>query len=107
MVSPRRESFWCRVAVAQSDDAAAGFFLCLITPLCSYLYRGLYGGLYGRAHVIRSFPQVIRDQPADAISLKLGINMMARLRRGSSAILPPHSHFIWRFPIRGTNCSDE
>ena len=26
---------------------------------------------------MRYFPQVIRDQPADAISLKLGINMMA------------------------------
>ena len=28
-------------------------FLCLITPLCSYLYGGLYGGLYERAHIIR------------------------------------------------------
>ena len=31
-------------------------FLCLITPLCSYLYGGLYGGLYERAHIIRYFP---------------------------------------------------
>jgi hypothetical protein len=31
----------------------------------------------------------------------------ARLRRGSFVILPPHSHFIWRFPLRGTNCGDE
>jgi hypothetical protein len=30
-------------------------FLCLITPLCSYLYGGLYGGLYERAHIIRYF----------------------------------------------------
>ena len=28
-------------------------FLCLITPLCSFLYGGLYGGLYERAHIIR------------------------------------------------------
>ena len=32
-------------------------FLCLITPLCSYLYGGLYGGLYERAHIIRYFPR--------------------------------------------------
>ena len=31
-------------------------FLCLITPLCSYLYGYLYGGLYERAHIIRYFP---------------------------------------------------
>lgn len=31
--------------------------LCLITPLCSYLYGGLYGGLYERAHIIRYFPR--------------------------------------------------
>ena len=31
-------------------------FLCLITPLCSYLYGGLYGGLYERADIIRYFP---------------------------------------------------
>jgi hypothetical protein len=30
-------------------------FLCLITPLCSYLYGGLYGGLCERAHIIRCF----------------------------------------------------
>jgi hypothetical protein len=30
-----------------------------------------------------------------------------RPRRGSFVILPPHSHFIWRFPITGTNFSDE
>jgi hypothetical protein len=30
-------------------------FLCLITPLRSYLYGGLYGGLYERAHIIRCF----------------------------------------------------
>jgi hypothetical protein len=30
-------------------------FLCLITPLCSYLYGGLYGWLYERAHIIRYF----------------------------------------------------
>jgi hypothetical protein len=30
-------------------------FLCLVTPLCSYLYGGLYGGLYERAHIIRYF----------------------------------------------------
>ena len=30
-----------------------------------------------------------------------------RLRRGSCVILHPHFHFIWRFPIRGTNCIDE
>jgi hypothetical protein len=33
-------------------------FLCLITPLCSYLYGGLYGGLYERAHIIRYFPLI-------------------------------------------------
>ena len=27
-------------------------FLCLITPLCSYLYVGLYEGLYERAHIV-------------------------------------------------------
>jgi hypothetical protein len=31
-------------------------FLCLITPLCSYLYGSLYGGSYARAHIIRYFP---------------------------------------------------
>jgi hypothetical protein len=31
-------------------------FLCLITPLCSYLYGGLYGGLHESAHIIRCFP---------------------------------------------------
>jgi hypothetical protein len=31
---------------------------------------------------------------------ELGVPFMARLRRGSFVILPPHSHFIWRFPIR-------
>ena len=31
----------------------------------------------------------------------------ARLRRGSLVTLPPHSHFIRRFPIRGAGCSDE
>jgi hypothetical protein len=30
-------------------------FLCLITPLCSYLYGGLYRGLYEKAHIIRYF----------------------------------------------------
>jgi hypothetical protein len=37
-------------------QGARGSFLCLITPLCSYLYGGLYGGLYERAHIIRYFP---------------------------------------------------
>jgi hypothetical protein len=32
---------------------------------------------------------------------------LARLRRGPFVILPPHSHFIRRFPIRGANFSDE
>jgi hypothetical protein len=35
-------------------------FLCLITPLCSYLYGGLYGGLYERAHIIRIGPVRVR-----------------------------------------------
>jgi ABC-type multidrug transport system fused ATPase/permease subunit len=34
---------------------ASGNFLCLITPLCSYLYGVLYGGLYERSHIIRYF----------------------------------------------------
>jgi hypothetical protein len=37
-----------------------GSFLCLITPLRSYLYGGLYGGLYERAHIIRYFPAPAR-----------------------------------------------
>jgi hypothetical protein len=32
------------------------YLLCQITPLRSYLYGGLYGGLYERAHIIRYFP---------------------------------------------------
>jgi hypothetical protein len=35
-------------------------FLCLITRLWSYLYRGLYGGLYERAHIIMCFPPCAR-----------------------------------------------
>jgi hypothetical protein len=35
--------------------AGSLLFLCLITPLCPYLYGGLYGGLYERAHIIRCF----------------------------------------------------
>ena len=37
-------------------DAEVCSFLCLITPLCSYLYGGLYGRLYERADIIRYFP---------------------------------------------------
>jgi tetratricopeptide (TPR) repeat protein len=42
---------------AEADlTQASETFLCLIAPLCSYLYGGLYGGLYERAHIIRYFP---------------------------------------------------
>ena len=39
-------------------------FLCLITPLCSYSYGGLYGGPYERAHIIRYFPRYLQVSPA-------------------------------------------
>jgi hypothetical protein len=43
-------------------------FLCLITPLCSYLYRGLYGALYEGAHIIRYFsPRPTGGAGADAV----------------------------------------
>ena len=42
----------CRVTPTMVPDHG-GPFLCLITPLCSYLYGGLYGGLYERADIIR------------------------------------------------------
>lgn len=41
---------------AGPDRAWDRDFLCLITPLCSYVYGGLYGGLYERADIIRYFP---------------------------------------------------
>ena len=44
-------------------------FLCLITPLHSYLYGGLYGGLYEGAHMIRHLPHLERhdvDQHREA-----------------------------------------
>jgi hypothetical protein len=44
-----------RLIVAPAGQMNA-YFLCLITPLCSYLYGGLYGGVYERAH--------IKDEPA-------------------------------------------
>jgi hypothetical protein len=40
----------------ESSGGMSGSFLCLITPMCSYLYGGLYGRMYERAHVIRYFP---------------------------------------------------
>jgi hypothetical protein len=43
---------------------AASFFLCLITPLCSYLCGGLYAGLYERAHIIRYFLTLCRAASA-------------------------------------------
>jgi hypothetical protein len=39
-----------------SGPSRAGSLLYPITPPCSYLYGGLYGGLYERAHIIRYFP---------------------------------------------------
>jgi hypothetical protein len=39
-----------------ANGGANASFLCLIMPLCSYLYGGLYWGLYERAHIIRYFP---------------------------------------------------
>jgi hypothetical protein len=36
-------------------SAASEILLCLIAPLCSYLYGGLDGGLHERAHIIRYF----------------------------------------------------
>jgi hypothetical protein len=36
--------------------ARSEFFLCLVTPLCSYLYGGLHGGLYESADITRYFP---------------------------------------------------
>ena len=47
----RRSRCRCRARARRSKP-----FLCLITPMCSYLYGGLYGGLYERAHIIRYFP---------------------------------------------------
>jgi hypothetical protein len=46
-------------------------FLGLITPLCSYLYGGLCGGLYERAHIIRYFPPLawISPSPSDHLAL--------------------------------------
>jgi hypothetical protein len=35
-----------RAGPPQVFAASRKAFLCLITPLCSYLYGGLYGGLY-------------------------------------------------------------
>ena len=43
-------------------------FLCLITPLCSYLHGGLYGGSYGRARIIRLLSSV-EPQVKDAFPL--------------------------------------
>jgi hypothetical protein len=34
-------------------------------------------------------------------------SIAGRLRRGNFVILPLHSHFMWRIPIRGTHCSTE
>ena len=47
-------SVWQRRPRQRRADVEPGerFFLCLITPLCSYLYGGLHGG----ADVIRCFP---------------------------------------------------
>jgi hypothetical protein len=36
-----------RIENSIKDRMKARDFLCLITPLCSYLHGGLYGGLYG------------------------------------------------------------
>jgi hypothetical protein len=47
-------------------------FLCLIMPLCSYLYGGLYGGLYERAHIIRYFPP-LGARPGDSHTIALGV----------------------------------
>jgi hypothetical protein len=41
------------VRVTAPALAFTSFFLCLITPLCSYLYGGLHEGFYERAHIIR------------------------------------------------------
>jgi hypothetical protein len=47
-----------RMTLAPTPAGLPGSFLCLITPLRSYLYGGLYGGLYERAHIIRYFPRL-------------------------------------------------
>ena len=39
-----------RAPSARAGGRRAASFLCLITPVCSYLYGDLYGGLYERAH---------------------------------------------------------
>jgi hypothetical protein len=48
-------------------------FLCLIAPLCSYLYAGLYGGCM-RAHIIRYFrASAARKRTAEARLEALGV----------------------------------
>ena len=60
-----------RLIVAPAGQMNA-YFLCLITPLCSYLYGGLYGGLYERAHIIRYFPRAELRGPLRARGARAG-----------------------------------
>jgi hypothetical protein len=122
--APRATATLCSDAGGCSA-VSVGHFLCLITPPHVYLHGGLYGGLYERAHIIRCFPPrgagrraaaQRHDAPRAVPRRARGRRDLqphalaqpaapARLRRGSFVILPPH--FIWRFPIRGANFSDE
>jgi hypothetical protein len=69
----------------------ASHFLCLITPLCSYLYGGLYGGLYERAHIIRYFLTFLRlrvrgePPPPPSPALPAGV---ARTRHREGFVAP-------------------
>jgi hypothetical protein len=86
-------------------------FLCLITPLCSYLYGGLYGGLYERAHIIRCYPPLDlregqRRAEVDAVVLELRDELPAlaasklsgrpKRRELARAILREHSRLCYR-----------
>ena len=48
-------------------------------PLCSYLYEGLYGELYERAHIIRYFPHLQED---GGVALGLVEDDVVALRAG-------------------------
>ena len=66
---------WCSCSSALHD-----YFLCMITPLCSYLYGGLSGGLYERAHIIRYFPPMAASGGGRAVRLRGGRAALAAAR---------------------------
>ena len=77
----------------------ASFFLCLVMPLCSYLYGGLYGGWYERAHIIRYFPQLYRVL-AGRIVVRAGPQMTAtrlgvRAATGGSVKKTPPQYILY------------